>query len=130
MKKIIASSVIVLFLILSPNHLIGQNLTNFSAAIQKNVYVPSLQDTVQLEIRTPLQMQLTNEVSSPVYFIFDSQNTINYTYNLQTIDYLCSFGNIPAPLIIGVSFPGAVRNKWTTPVAEKGKADSLAYIFY
>ena len=125
MKRKPGRTTITLFSLLSITCLSAQNLSHYGSPVHKTVYVTSLATKVQLEIRVPREMELSSGINYPIFFLFDRQNDINYNYNLHTIDYLYSFGNIPAPLLVGVSFPASVRNKWTTPIQEKGQSDSL-----
>lgn len=127
MQQKISRTCTLLFFLLLLINLSAQSLSNYHKPVVKEVYVPALKTNLQLEIRVPIEMEISSGIKYPVFFLFDKQNEINYNYNLQTIDYLNSFGNIPSPLLVGVSFPAAQRNKWTTPNQEKGKADSLLH---
>lgn len=103
----------------------GQRLQQFRPVIHYRVFVPSMKDSLQLEFFIPREAELAPARQYPVVFLFDSQNRSNYQYNLQTIDYLTGFGNMPPAVLVGVGFPPAVRTPWTLPATQKGKADSL-----
>jgi predicted alpha/beta superfamily hydrolase len=108
----------------------SQTLSQYRPGRNERVYVTALKDTVHLEVYIPREAELAPERRFPVIYLFDLQNRINYLYNLQTIDYLSSFGNMPAAVLVGVDFPGAVRTRWTLPNTGNGKADSLlAFLF-
>lgn len=106
-------------------HLSAQPFSQFRPAIKRSMFVPGLKDSLRLEIFFPREAELAPAISYPVVFLFDRQNRSNYIYNLQTIDYLTHFGNMPAAVLVGVEFPPLVRTKWTLPASAKGKADTL-----
>lgn len=103
----------------------AQIYTHYRPAIKYRVYVPGMKDSLQLDFFIPRETELAPARQFPVIYLFDSQNRSNYQYNLQTIDYLTGFGNMPPAVLVGVAFPAAVRTPWTLPSAQKGKADSL-----
>lgn len=108
----------------------AQTLSQYRPGRNERVYVEALKDSVHLKVFIPREAELAPERKFPVIYLFDLQNRINYLYNLQTIDYLSSFGNMPAAVLVAVDFPGAVRTRWTLPNNGNGKADSLlAFLF-
>ena len=103
----------------------AQVYAHYRPAIKFRVYVPGMKDSLQLDFFIPREAELAPARKYPVIYLFDSQNRSNYHYNLQTIDYLTGFGNMPSAVLVGVGFPAAVRTSWTLPSSQKGKADSL-----
>lgn len=94
------------------------------------MYVTGIKDSLRMEVFLPREAELAPDRKYPVIFLFDRQNRSNYLYNLQTIDYLTGFANMPPAVLVGIGFPSEVRTKWTLPNNAKGKADSLlAYLF-
>lgn len=115
--------------LLYTNTIGAQPLQQYRLLRAQKVYIAGMNDSLQLEIRVPLEAELTTRRAYPVIFLFDKQNKHNYLYNLQTIDYLTGFSNMPPAVLVGVEFPAIVRTKWTLPNNAKGKADSLlAYL--
>ena len=94
------------------------------------LYVEGLNDTLRMEIYLPREAELAPQRKYPVVFLFDRQNRSNFLYNLQTIDYLTGFANMPPAVLVGVEFPAARRTKWTLPNNLNGKADSLLAYFF
>ncbi len=89
------------------------------------IYVSGLKDSLRLEVFLPRETEISPDRKYPVFFLFDRQNRNNYLYNLQTIDYLTGFANMPPAVLVGVDFPATLRTKWTLPNNAMGKADSL-----
>jgi hypothetical protein len=103
----------------------AQVYSHYRPSISYHVYVPGINDSLHLELFIPREAELAPARPYPVIYLFDSQNRNNYQYNLQTIDYLTGFGNMPPAVLVGVAFPAGVRTPWTIPSSQKGKADSL-----
>lgn len=125
MKQIRIYPVIVLLFSLLFLSVDAQMLQQYRNGKAWRVYSAGIKDSLKLEVFIPREAEFAPDRSFPVIFLFDSQNSINYRYNLQTIDYLTSLANMPAAVLVGVEFPGGVRNKWTVPVTQNGMADSL-----
>lgn len=93
--------------------------------VRKTCFSKFLNDSVSVEILLPIEYSCSQMVSYPVFYLLDKQNTVNYHYNLHTIDYLTTFGTIPNAIVIGISFDPQKRTKWTVPDTLNGKADKL-----
>lgn len=108
----------------------SQAFSQYRSGKVQRAYVPGIKDSLLIEVFLPREAEFSSAISFPVIFLFDKQNKNNYLYNLQTIDYLTGFANMPPAVLVGVEFPSAVRTKWTLPNNAKGKADSLlSYLF-
>lgn len=103
----------------------SQSNETLSTPVKSVFYSTYLNDSVSVEIILPKEYKTTKRISYPVFYLLDKQNTLNYNYNLHTIDYLNSFGSIPQAIIIGISFDSEKRATWTTPNVSEGKADDL-----
>lgn len=130
MKKYRMLSLLLVFVILFNGLSFSQPLSQYRAGRPMRMYVTGIKDSLRLEVFIPREAELAPDRTYPVIFLFDRQNRNNYQYNLQTVDYLTGFGNMPPAVLVGVEFPPSVRSKWTLPNNAGGKADSLlAYLF-
>lgn len=125
MKQIRNALIIFCLFSVIPKVAKAQVYANYRPSIKYRVYVPGLKDSLQLDFFIPREAEMAPARIYPVVFLFDSQNKNNYQYNLQTIDYLTGFANMPPAVLVGVEFPSNVRTKWTLPASQNGKADSL-----
>jgi predicted alpha/beta superfamily hydrolase len=98
---------------------------NYLPAQNKQVLSQKLGQPVDLEIILPDTSFSPNAQQFPVIYLFDSQNKINYAYNLHTIQYLTDLGEMPPCIVIGIPFDYSVRNDWTDPNQTGGKADDF-----
>lgn len=114
--------IFILFFFLN---LTAQNESAYQKPVREKVYSAFLQDSIEIEAVLPKEIGLSQNISYPVVYLLDMQNGINYTYNLQTIDYLSMMSVMPSCIVVGVSFPGNKRNSWTNPGKSGGNADNL-----
>lgn len=103
----------------------SQEFESYQSAAEFKEFHPALKEPIQYEIILPRETELGPQIPRPVIFIFDRQNENNYLYQLQTIAYLTVIGAMPPSVIVGVSFPPAMRTRWTIPNRDKGMADTL-----
>lgn len=122
-------SLVLVFVMLFNAISFSQPLFQYRDGKSMKLYVKGLNDSLRVEVYLPREAELAPQRKYPVVFLFDRQNRSNFLYNLQTIDYLTGFANMPPAVLVGVEFPAMVRTKWTLPNNAKGKADSLlAYL--
>ncbi len=103
----------------------AQAFHSYEKPFKKVLFSSDLQDSVHLEITLPKELGNQPEVEYPVIYLLDKQLRNNYTYNLQTIDYLSTLQRMPESIVVGISFDRKNRNPWTIPNASGGKADEL-----
>jgi predicted alpha/beta superfamily hydrolase len=89
------------------------------------LYSESLKDSVSLEITLPKELKNQTNTKYPIIYLLDKQLYQNYTYNLNTIDYLSSLQWIPKAIVVGITFTRKNRTSWTVPNESGGKADDL-----
>jgi len=122
-------SLVLVFVMLFNALSFSQPLFQYRDGKSMKLYVKGLNDSLRVQVYLPREAELAPQRKYPVVFLFDRQNRSNFLYNLQTIDYLTGFANMPPAVLVGIEFPAMVRTKWTLPNNAKGKADSLlAYI--
>ena len=102
----------------------GQQATCYAKSKIIKVYSISLKDSVSIELTLPLNYE--NEDNLPVIYVLDMQNSMNYKYNLSTIDYLSYFSVMPRSIVVGIEFNYKNRIPWTSPNLEGGKADDFS----
>jgi enterochelin esterase-like enzyme len=130
MKLRLILPLLLVFFFLVSTFSFSQTLSQYRAGKSMRMYVTGIKDSLRTEVFIPREAELAPDRKYPVIFLFDRQNRSNYLYNLQTIDYLTGFANMPPAVLVGIEFPSEVRTKWTLPNNAKGKADSLlAYLF-
>lgn len=103
----------------------AQKYTSYSNAIALNLYSEALRDSVNIDIFVPNDIEEKASSEFPVIYLLDKQLNQNYQYNIATIDYLSTLQWMPKAVVVGISFPWKVRDKWTTPNASGGNADDL-----
>ena len=115
----------IFFLMLSACISSAQKYTSYSNAIALNLYSEALRDSVNIDIFVPNDIEEKASSEFPVIYLLDKQLNQNYQYNIATIDYLSTLQWMPKAVVVGISFPWKVRDKWTTPNASGGNADDL-----
>ncbi|MBI3133837.1 MAG: hypothetical protein HYZ14_04100 [Bacteroidetes bacterium] len=95
---------------------------SYLPAQKKQLDSKKLGTRVDFELILPDTNFTANGQTFPVIYLLDAQNTVNYTYNLSTIQYLTDLGEIPQCLVVGIPFDPAVRNSWTNPDQTGGRA--------
>ncbi len=106
--------------------LAAQDYISYQNPIQKVAFNPSLGDSVRYEIILPKAQLVSEDIKYPVFYVLDRQNTINYNYVIQTIDYLTSILEIPEVIVVGISLEGRTRSEWTVPNHRKKRAEEFA----
>lgn len=91
----------------------------------QKIFSEALKDSVTISLHIPSEATQSDGLVYPVIYLLDSQNDINYDYNLHTIDYLSMLSAMPAAIVVGIEFPRNHRGPWTNPNETDGKADNL-----
>jgi enterochelin esterase-like enzyme len=95
--------------------------------LPRNLSLPStaLKDTETVELILPRVFDVDADITYPVVFVFDKQNTFIYKNTLQTIDYLTAMMQMPPCIIVGISYDNTSRSKRTLPAyrSKGGQAD-------
>ena len=103
----------------------AQEFTSYEKPLNINLHSEVLNDSVSLEITLPKEFKNLINTKYPIIYLLDKQLHNNYTYNLQTIDYLSSLQWMPKAFIVGITFSRKNRISWTVPNENGGKADDL-----
>lgn len=121
MKKLLFTTVLLTLAIIGQS----QDLLSFNTPITSTLFSTALNDSVEIEIRLPNGISGGSGSTFPVIYLLDKQLAVNYSYNLQTIDYLTTLGAMPESILIGITFNYNNRGRWTNPNATRGRADDL-----
>ncbi|RLD21899.1 MAG: hypothetical protein DRI69_02775 [Bacteroidetes bacterium] len=82
--------------------LTAQGFETLQIALDSNLHSESLGYDKRIQLIVPKTYVQNSENSYPLIVVFDMQNSINYKYIVNTIDYLSGFGQMPECLIIGI----------------------------
>jgi hypothetical protein len=119
-------SLAVLVFLISLFTATAQEVSLYQPPINLSVPSASLKDTETVELILPRVFDITKNVTYPVLFVFDKQNSSIYRNTLQTIDYLTAMMQMPSCIIVGISYADNIsRSKRTLPGyrSKGGQAD-------
>ena len=103
----------------------AQEFTSYEVPLKTMLYSEALKDSIEVEITLPKELKQQTDTEYPIIYLLDRQLNANYTYNLQTIDYLSTLQWMPNAVIVGITFSRKNRTSWTVPNVSGGKADDL-----
>jgi hypothetical protein len=106
----------------------AQEMAYYQPPIKLSVPSSALKDTETVELILPRMLDVSRDrnISYPVIFVFDKQNSSIYKNTLQTIDYLTAMMQMPHCIIVGISYADNIsRSKRTLPGyrSKGGQAD-------
>ena len=98
MKQFFTSLICLVF----AQNMHAQNLEIYEVTLDSTIVSTNLGFEKNIQLLTPWGWDPNSGNQYPLLVIFDKQNSSNYDYLLHTIDYLASFGQIPAFMILGI----------------------------
>lgn len=94
----------ILFILsfLSIPALYSQQYQTMQIALDTMFHSDALGYEKHIQLTVPTTYSKKNKNTYPLIIVFDMQNSINYKYVVNTVDYLSGFGQIPECLVIGI----------------------------
>lgn len=96
----------------------AQQFETLQIALDSSIHSEALGYEKHIQLVVPESHMRKSGITYPLIIVFDMQNSINYKYIVNTVDYLSGFGQMPECLVVGIEAAARSGRYYETQLTE------------